>query len=116
MPCPSDGVKVNVHSPFSQLCLLCSVLRAVLFHLALSCLYSGPTAFTPATVCVSSAGESPWQQRLPYGNKTGCGLPLLHTSPPPHRQRVTPLHDITYLKVQSEHVCPQTIESVLGVL
>ena len=54
---------------------------------------------------VSLAGESPQQQGLPYGNKTGCGLPLLDTSPP-HWERVTLLHDISYLKVQSEHVYP----------
>lgn len=62
-------------------------------------------------LCVSSVGESPRQQRLPYGNKTGCGLPLLDISPPPYWEHVTLLHDISSLKVQSEHVCPESLES-----
>lgn len=100
---------MNVRSPSPQLFLQHSLLEAVqsvLFHLVLSCLWSGPAAFTQAVLWVSSAGESPRQQRLPYGNKTSCGLPLLDTSPSPHWQRVILLHDISYLKVQSEHVYP----------
>lgn len=55
---------------------------------------------------MSSVGESSQQQRLSYDNKTGCGLLLLYTSPPPCWERVTLLYDISYLKVSSEHVYP----------
>lgn len=55
---------------------------------------------------VSSVGESSQQQRLPDHNKTGCGLLLLDTSPPPRWECVTPLYDIIYLKVSSEHMYP----------